>query len=477
MRSVNLLMTIPSETYVLTGVLLAAIALILFLILKLRIQAFVALLIASVFVGIASGTMPLTDVGSTIVDGMGSSLGFIAAVVGLGAIFGQLVEHSGGAQSLAQGLLKVFGEKRASWAMMLTGFLISIPVFLDVGIVILAPIVYALARRTGKSLLNYGLPLAAGMAVTHAFVPPTPGPVAVAYILEVPLGHVILWGCLVGLPAAIISGPILCPILAKRVHVDPPPLEATEAKAISLPSALAIVAILSFPIALIVGAGVVEQITLASLPEHLDKTEQSAALAAALKSAPLYQQIITFIGHPVIALLIATCAALYFLGKKRGVSGEELMTLSTKSLGPAGIIILVTGAGGVFKKMLGTSGVGDALASLLEGAGFSAVLLAWLFSTILRVAQGSATVAMLGAAALMGSVVAGADFSHGQLALIVVAIAAGATGFSHVNDSGFWIISRYFYLTEKQTLKTWFFVGTTISVVGLLMCMALWPIA
>lgn len=477
MRSVNLLMTIPSQTYGLTGVLLAAIALILFLILKLRIQAFVALLIASVFVGIASGTMPLTEVGSTIVEGMGSSLGFIAAVVGLGAIFGQLVEHSGGAQSLAQGLLKVFGEKRASWAMMLTGFLISIPVFLDVGIVILAPIVYALARRTGKSLLNYGLPLAAGMAVTHAFVPPTPGPVAVAYILGVPLGQVILYGCLVGLPAAIISGPILCPMLAKRVHVDPPPLDVSEGKAMTLPSALAIVAILSLPIFLIIGAGVVEQLALASLPADLDKSEQGAALAESLKNAALPQQIITFIGHPVIALLISTCAALYFLGRRRGVSGDDLMTLSTKALGPAGIIILVTGAGGVFKKMLGASGVGDALASLLESAGLSAVLLAWIFSTILRVAQGSATVAMLGAAALMGSIVAAADFSQGQLALIVVSIAAGATGFSHVNDSGFWIISRYFHMSEKETLKTWFFVGTTISIVGLLMCLALWPIA
>jgi H+/gluconate symporter-like permease len=244
----------------------------------------------------------------------------------------------------------------------------------------------------------------------------------------------------------------------------------------SLPGALAIVAILSFPIVLIIAAGIVEQFVLSSLPAELAKSEQSAALADALKNAALPQQIITFLGHPVIALLISTCAALYFLGRKRGVSGDELMTLSTKALGPAGIIILVTGAGGVFKKMLGTSGVGDALANLLEGAGLSAVLLAWLFSTILRVAQGSATVAMLGAAALMGSIVAAADFSHGQLALIVVSIAAGATGFSHVNDSGFWIISRYFYMSEKETLKTWFFVGTTISIVGLLMCLALWPL-
>lgn len=470
----DILLTTPQQTYKLTGVLLASIALILVLILKLRIHAFVALIIASVFVGIASGMMPITEVGQTVVDGMGSSLGFIAAVVGLGAIFGQLVEHSGGAQSLAHGLLRVFGEKRATWSMMLTGFLISVPVFLDVGIVILAPIIYALARKTGKSLLRYGLPLGAGMAVTHAFVPPTPGPVAVAYILGVPIGQVILYGCLVGLPAAIISGPILCPYLANKFHIEPPELESEPVEEFKLPNVVWILAILSLPILLIVIGSIVEQMTLSSLSADLTKEERDAALKVALGENPWSQKIWTFLGHPVIALLISTCAALYFLGHRRGVSGADLMTLSTKALGPAGVIILVTGAGGVFKKMLGSSGVGDALAELLQGVGLSALMLAWLFSTILRVAQGSATVAMLGAAALMGGIVAAADYSNPQLALIVVVIAAGATGFSHVNDSGFWIISRYFNMTEKQTLQTWFFVGTTISIVGLIMSSIIW---
>ena len=451
-----ILANVPAETWQLTGVLVAAIALILFLILKLKVQAFITLLVASVFVALASDKVPLEDVGNVIVEGMGSSLGFIAAVVGLGAIFGQLIEHSGGAQSLAHGLLSAFGEKRASWAMMLTGFLISIPVFLDVGIVILAPILYALTRRSGKSLLYYGLPLGAGMAVTHAFVPPTPGPVAVAHIMNVPIGQVIFYGCLVGLPAAIISGPVLCPFLAKRVHVDAPEWSAEEdVSEGERPSLLAILVILCLPVLLILGGAITKQIELESS----------------------FGNLLTFLGHPVIALLISTLLALYYLGYRRKVAAQDLMTLSTNALGPAGVIILITGAGGVFKQMLGTSGVGQALADLLQGAGLSAVLLAWLFSTILRVAQGSATVAMLGAAALMGGIVEGAGFSDGQLALLVVAIAAGATGFSHVNDSGFWIISRYFNLTEKQTLQTWFFVGTTISIVGLVGCLVLWGIA
>ncbi|MBT5901637.1 MAG: gluconate transporter, partial [Opitutaceae bacterium] len=174
----------------LIGTLIAAIALILFLILKWRVQAFIALLLASVFVGVVSGTMELTEVGNTIKDSMVASLGFIATIIGLGAIFGAMIEHSGGAQSLANGLLKFFGEKKANWAMLMTGFLISIPVFLDVALVIIAPIIYALSRRTGKSLLTFGLPLLAGMVVTHSFVPPTPGPTWVAYELGIPIGTV-----------------------------------------------------------------------------------------------------------------------------------------------------------------------------------------------------------------------------------------------------------------------------------------------
>ena len=174
--------------------------------------------------------MELIEVGDTIKDGMGGSLGFIATIIGLGAIFGQMIEHSGGAQSLANGMLKTFGERRANWAMLLTGFLISIPVFLDVGVVILAPIIYALARRSGKSVLVFALPLLAGMAVTHAFVPPTPGPTFVAFALQVPLGYAILWGVVVGLPTALITIP-LCRRLGEKFHIQPPPVaeEAEEA--------------------------------------------------------------------------------------------------------------------------------------------------------------------------------------------------------------------------------------------------------
>lgn len=427
----------------LLGVLGTAIVLLLVMILVLRLQAFIALIIASIFVAVAAG-MPLGDIPDTIVKGMGGALGFIATIIGLGAIFGQILEHSGGAKTLAHSLVNLFGQKRASWAMLLTGFLISIPVFLDVGLVIVAPIIYALARDTKKSLLLFGLPLVCGMAVTHAFVPPTPGPVAVAEILGADLGRVILYGIAIGLPTAIIVGIFLVPVLCKNVKVDIPAFFEEAEDSGPLPNFGLVALIMGLPIVLIV------------LGSTWAKAEDPSFL----------QNLIGFLGHPVVALLLATLLALVFLGVMRGVSRDKLLDLSTKALGPAGIIILITGAGGVFKQILGASGVGDALADWLGGFGISAVVLAFLFSMIVRVAQGSATVAMITAAGLMAGIVEAGSFTPTELALIVIAIAAGSTMLSHVNDSGFWIISRYLGMNEAQTLRTWTVLSVAISLIG-----------
>lgn len=456
----------------LIGTLIAAIALILFLILKLRVQAFLALLIASVFVGIASGTMGLTEVGQTIVDGMGSSLGFIATIVGIGAIFGAMIEHSGGAQSLANGMLRMFGEKRATWAMLLTGFLISIPVFLDVALVILAPIIYALARRTGKSLTIFAMPLLAGMVVTHSFVPPTPGPTWVAYELGIPLGTVILYSALIGLPTAILAGIFYGGRVARTVHIAPPELEIVEEE--DPPTFGMIALILLLPIILIVAGSLVEQAVGSNLMEGLSRGERAEQLRDLMATAPLWQQAISFLGHPVLALLFSTCLALWFLGTRRGATRDQLMDVSTRALAPAGVIILITGAGGVFKTMLGSTGVGDALANALGGLGVTPVILAFLFSAISRIAQGSATVAMVMAASLIAPIVTGIGLSDAKLSLIVVAIASGAAGFSHVNDSGFWMVSRYMRMTEKETFKTWSLVSTAVGIIGVILASLLW---
>lgn len=460
----------PLPVAPLIALLVFGIALLLVLILRFKLQAFLSLLVVSATVAAVSkfvnpDAVPLTQVAQTIVNSMGGALGFIATIIGVGAIFGAILEHSGGTQALATSLVRAFGEKRAPWAMLLTGFIISIPVFLDVALVMLAPLLYALARDTKKPLLVYGLPLVAGMAVTHAFVPPTPGPVAVGYILGVNLGWVILFGVIVGLPTAILCGPWMTSRLAANIDITlPDPETSPDGKPVSLPSFGFILALIALPIGLILAGTVTEQVVASGLPENLTTTERNTQLAAALSGASPLIQIVYFLGHPAMALLFSTLLALYFLGTRRGVSRETLLEISTKALGPAGIIILITGAGGVFKGVLKETGITDALAEAFGNSGIPVLVLAWLFATLVRVAQGSATVAMLTAAGLMVGFVEG--MTPPNLALVTIAIAAGATGFSHVNDSGFWMISRYFRMSEAQTLRSWSVISTMISVIG-----------
>jgi Gnt-I system low-affinity gluconate transporter len=479
-----------SLAYLLT-LLVLAVFFLLWLILKLRMQAFLALILASLFVAIGSslefteaiglsglnigvGKLELATIGDKIQAGMAGSLGFIATIIGLGAIFGSLLEHSGGAQSLAKSLLKLFGEKRASWAMVLTGFIISIPVFLDVALVIIAPILYALSRKTGKSVLAFGLPLLAGLMVTHAFVPPTPGPVWVAYELGVGLGWVILFGCIVGLPTAIIGGILVPKRMAEKLYIAPPEEfeESTAENDRNLPSFLSVLVLIGLPIALILMGTIVKEYVAAGIDPGLSKSEYGAALTNGIATSGSVIKILSFLGHPIIALLLATLGALIYLGYGRGYDKSVLMDVTTKSLGPAGIIILITGAGGVFKGVMGESGVSDALRVACEGWGIHVLVLAYLFAVLVRVAQGSATVAMVTAAGLMSGMAE--DLTQPELALVVVAIAAGASAVSHVNDSGFWMVSRYMMMTEKQTFQTWTVISTVVSVVGFLLAWALW---
>jgi gluconate transporter len=454
----------------LMALLVFGIALLLLLILRFKLQAFLALILVSVVVAVASkgvnpDAVPLTQVAQTIVNSMGGALGFIATIIGIGAIFGAVLEHSGGTQSLATTLVRIFGQEKAPWAMLITGFIISIPVFLDVALVMLAPLLYALARDTKKPLLTFGMPLVAGMAVTHAFVPPTPGPVAVGFILGVNLGWVILFGVIVGLPTAIICGPWVTEKITKGIHVTlPEPDDDIAADTKGMPGVGLILFLVALPIGLILTSTIVEQMTAVNLSADLSNSERQVALAAALAAASPVKQFIYFLGHPVIALLLSTLAALYFLGTKRGVSRETLLEISTRALGPAGIIILITGAGGVFKGVLKETGITDALAEAFGNSGIPVLVLAYVFATLVRIAQGSATVAMLTAAGLMVGFVE--NLNQQNLALVTICIAAGATGFSHVNDSGFWMISRYFRMTEAQTLRSWSVISTMISVVG-----------
>ncbi len=432
----------------LTAVFLG-IAILLILILKLRIQAFIALLISSIVVGIIAGMNPI-EIINTMQEGMGNTLGFVAVVVGLGAMFGAILEHSGGAEALANYLLHKFGEKNASWALMITGFFVAIPVFFDVAFIILVPLIYSLQRKTKKSLLLYGIPLLAGLAVTHSFIPPTPGPVAVADILKADLGWVILFGFLVGIPAAIISGPLFAKYISKKIHIEAPKLFEGDIKNTDFPSVAIIIAIIGIPIFLIVSNTLLNS----SLLENFNVSRQ-------------LKEWLQMIGHPFSALIIANIVAWYLLGIRRGLNKVKLLDITTRSMAPAGIIILLTGAGGVFKQMLVNTKTGEMLANYFANEGVSILLFAFLAAAIVRILQGSATVAMITAAGLTAPLLV-ADISEIDKALLVIAIASGASIMSHVNDSGFWLVSKYLGLTEKQTFKSWTVMTTILALIGFL---------
>jgi len=335
----------------------------------------------------------------------------------------------------------------------LTGFLVAIPVFFEVGLIILMPLIYSLAKKSGKSLIYYGIPLTAGLAVTHAFIPPTPGPVAVASILGADIGLVILFGFIVGVPCACLAGPIYATFLAKRLYVPVPAhiLEASHNKPAHLPSFASVAALLIFPlVAILIG-------TLAkfTLPDGF------------LKEALL------FIGHPFIALTIATIACFKVLGKKQGLSSEQIRNIASRGLEPVALVILVTGAGGMFKQVLIDSGAGQAFADVVALSPLPPLAAGFLIAISVRIIQGSATVAMLTAAGLMGPVVQDLAFSPAVLALMTIAIAAGATAMSHVNDTGFWIINRYFDISVKDTFVSWTCMATLIGFIGLFLVLLL----
>jgi Gnt-I system low-affinity gluconate transporter len=432
--------------FTLLSAVFIGITILLVLILKFRIPAFIALLIASISVGIFSGMNPL-DIINTIKEGMGNTLGFVATVVGLGAMFGAILEHSGGAEALASFLLKKFGEKNASWALMITGFFIAIPVFFDVAFIILVPLIYSLQRKTKKSLLLYAIPLLAGLAITHAFIPPTPGPVAVADILKADLGWVILFGFIVGIPSAIVSGPLFAKYISKKIFVEAPKLiEKQDYK--EYPAIGLILSIIGIPIILIVSNTVLNSPLFdeGTIPENVKNWLQ-------------------MIGHPFVALIIANLIAWYSLGIKKGYHKEKLLKITRKSMEAAGVIILLTGAGGVFKQILINTGTGTMLANYFADKGISILVFAFLAAVIVRVLQGSSTVAMITAAGITAPLLSN-SITEIDKALLVIAIAAGASIMSHVNDSGFWLVSKYLNIDEKQTFRSWSVMTIILSFVG-----------
>jgi Gnt-I system low-affinity gluconate transporter len=440
--------------YQLLLAVLGGIALLLVLIIRLKISAFIALLIACIFTGWLSG-MEVTSIVKTMQNGMGSTLGYVATIVGLGAIFGGMLEKSGGAQAIAKAMLSKFGSKNAPLTMSLSGLIVAIPVFFDVAFIIFIPILNALFRQTGKSVLIFAIPLLAGLAVAHAFIPPTPGPVAVADILGADLGLVILLGILAGIPTVLLAGVWFGKFIGNKIYIKPA-FENVEDPQLTLPNASTILTIIFVPIVLI-----------------LLNTSISSQIIP-LQEGGLKDSLL-LLGHPFSALIIANLLAWYILGVKKGYSGKELMKLSTKSMQAAGAIILLTGAGGAFKQILVDSGAGEMIANQLNSIGFPVIVFAFLTAVVVRVLQGSATVAMITGAGLVAPLLS-AELSDWQLASIVIAIAAGGTTLSHVNDSGFWLVHEYLGLTEKQTFASWSIMTTIVALSGFLFSLVFYTI-
>ena len=439
-----------SETVVLdpTRLVIAALvglALLLVLIIKFKIHAMISILIGAITIGLVAG-MPFSEIVLAVNDGIGNTLKGIALLVGLGSMFGAILEASGGAQTLAVTMVRKFGDEKAAWALGLTGLVIAMPVFFDAGLIILIPLAFSLSKKTKRSTLFYVIPLLAGLAVGHAFIPPTPGPVLVATMLNVDLGWVILVGILCGTVAMIVAGPIWGSICGKKYMVPVPEHVANQEDfdESKLPKFGTIVPIILIPLVLII----------------------LKSLAGVVPAMAPVASIFTFLGEPFVALLIATVVAMFVLGTKHGYSLEELEKIMTKSLEPTGLILLVTACGGVLRYVLQYSGLGDLIGNAVASINMPIVVVAFVVAALVRICVGSSTVAMTMAAGIIAAMPGIADLSPLYLACTVAAVAGGATVCSHFNDSGFWLVKSLVGIDEKTTLKTWTIMETLVGVTG-----------
>ena len=436
-----------------TRLVIAAIiglALLLVLIIKFKVHAMLSILIGAIAIGLIAG-MPFEEIVTAVDDGIGNTLKGIALLVGLGSMFGAILEASGGAQTLAVTMVKKFGDEKAAWALGITGLVISIPVFFDAGLIILIPLAFSLAKRTKKSSLFYAIPLLAGLAVGHAFIPPTPGPVLVATMLNVELGWVILVGVCCGFFAMIVAGPVWGAICGKKFYVPVPDQienqeDIDESK---LPSFASVVTIIIIPLVLIILKSV------------------AGVVPALAGVAPLFN----FLGQPFAALLIATLAAMFILGTRHGYTMPELEKILTKSLEPTGLILLVTACGGVLRYILQYSGLGEIIGNAVASINLPIVIVAFLVAALVRICVGSATVAMTMAAGIVAAMPEIASLSPMYLACVVAAVAGGATVCSHFNDSGFWLVRSLIGLDEKTTLKTWTIMETLVGGTGFIVAL------
>ena len=425
---------------------LAAVVALIVLITRFRVHPFIALVSVSLGMG-AAARMPLEAVVKAFQDGVGGALGFIAVVVGLGTMLGKIMAESGAAARIATTLIRAFGERRVHWAIMIVAFIVGTPVFFQVGFVLLIPLVFTVARRTGMSLVKIGIPLVAGLSVVHGLLPPHPAAMLAVGTFQADVGLTILYGLLVGFPTAALAGPIFATWIAPRITLpaDNPmaaQLEGTVSE--QMPGFGISVFTVMIPVILMLLA--------------------SASDAVIGAASPL-RPVLRFVGHPIVSLLIALLFSFWSLGRVRGFTRDQLLRFCNDCLAPTATILLVIGAGGGFNQVLVQSGVGRAIADVARDLNASPLIVAWTVAALIRVATGSATVAMTTAAGIAAPLALATPGTNPEL--MVLAAGAGSLVLSHVNDAGFWLIKEFFNMTVPQTLKTWTVAETIVGFAGL----------
>ena len=435
------------EIWPLISVVLGIIIL-LTLIIGLKLNTFISLIITSMITALLLG-MPLNKIMETIENGMGSTLGHIALIFGLGAILGKLLADGGGATRIADTLIAKFGQKHVQWAMLIAAFIVGIALFFEVGLVLLIPLVFTVAKRANVSILKLGLPMVTALSVTHGFLPPHPGPVVIAKELKANIGEVLLYGMIIAIPVTLIAGPIFNRFAQKMV----PTAYTREGDISSLGTQK------EFKEEEMPGFGI--SLLTAILPVILMLISTIVQLITGHEEATnVFEQIVYFIGTAGTALLIAVIFAIFTMGMKQQRKMEDIMKSVTHAIYPIGMMLLIIGGGGTFKQVLIDGGVGDTIAKMFEGTSMSPILLAWIVAAVLRISLGSATVA---AVSTTGIVLPLLEHSDVNVALVVLAIGAGSVILSHVNDAGFWMFKEYFGLTVKETFLTWSLLETIIS--------------
>ena len=457
----NWVLTTPA----LLGIAAAAIALLLVLIMKFKVHAFLALIIVSLLTAVATG-IPTAELMPTLLGGFGGTLAGVALLVGLGAMLGRMLETSGGAKVLTDALIHRFGERKAPLALAVASLMLGFPIFFDAGLVVMLPIIFAVARRLGGSFLGYAFPSAVAFSVMHIFVPPHPGPVAATGLLGADVGLVLIFGLIVALPTWYFVGHLFGGYVGRKYDIPvPSSLRGSTgdfADFASAPKVGTILALLLLPIGLI----------------FLNTGLNMAATAGLVSLETGWVQILRALGETPIALLITVLLAMFLLGKRRNKSATLVESVVDSALGPVSAVILITGAGGMFGGVLRASGIGGALAESLDAFGLPVIVAGFVIAAIIRIAQGSATVALTTTAALLQPVVMGnTTFNPVELAAIVLALAAGSVFAGHVNDSGFWLISRFFEMDTKTTLKTWTVGQALVGVIGFVLALAIYLVA